>query len=510
VQFIASEYVEGQNLNKFCASEEPNLSRRLDILISIASALSAAHEAGIIHRDVKPENIIVRPDGYVKVLDFGLAKLIEKHQVPVFDSAIATFPLVHTNPGMIMGTPSFMSPEQAKGKEVDARADIFSFGVVIYETVSGHLPFTGDSVMEIIAAILYTEPEPLNEAEVPPEIKRIVEKALKKNRDERYQTMKDLLLDLKEVRRELDFRHKLEQRSQSDAALSKKQKLNTNGATETAIIKPPLKTIRMPFAGRFSYFQIFLFIALVAAGGSAIWWLAIGRGEQTVAIDPALIGSFKTYEITNWANAAGELSSTAAFSQDGKFVAFGSTETGTTSIWVRQTDEGEAIQITKDNFYNRYPVWSPNGNEIVYYSKRGNTHGLWRVSLMGGEKKLIAENVESESKPRLWSKSGKIYFQGQFNLFAAAESGDVRQVTDFPQTGTLVKIIKISPDESQIAFLIIENDNWKIKIKPLGGGQPVEISNSKKPIENLVWQPDGKSILYSQKAEEFYQIFPLI
>jgi serine/threonine protein kinase/Tol biopolymer transport system component len=507
LQFIASEYIEGQTLNKFYANEKPDLSRKLDILIQISSALSAAHEAGIIHRDVKPENIIVRPDGYVKVLDFGLAKLIEKKHGAASDMEIATITLFHTNPGTIIGTPSYMAPEQAKGTEVDARTDIFSFGVVIYETVSGHLPFTGNSALEIIGAILHTEPEPLNEMEVPSEIKRIVEKALQKNPDERYQTMKDLLIDLKEVRRELDFRHKFEQKFQSDATLSKKQDNTTNGATETQSINPPQKTSKMPSARRFSNFLIFLFIAFAAAAGFAIWRAAGGLGTQTAAIDKALTGSFKSYQITNWANAAGELSSTAAFSPDGKFVAFGSTETGTTSIWVRQTDKGDAIRVTKDDFYNRYPVWSPNSDEIVYYSKRGGTHGLWRVSLMGGQTQLIAENVDSESKPRLWSKSGKIYFQGNNNLFAA-ESGEVRPVTDFPQTGMPVRIIKISPDESQIAFLSIEDDNWKIKIKPLSGNaQPTEIINSKKPIDNLVWQPDGKGILYSQKTEEFFQIF---
>ena len=193
------------------------MPQKLDILIRIASALSAAHEAGIIHRDIKPENIIVRPDGYIKVLDFGLVKLIEGSKTSEADSEVATLPLVQTNPGMIMGTASYMSPEQAKGKEVDARTDIFSFGIVLYEMVAGYLPFKGDSAMDMIAAILHKEPKPLNDAEIPHELKRIIEKTLKKDRNERYQTMKDLLLDLKEVRRELDFQHKLEQSSQPES-----------------------------------------------------------------------------------------------------------------------------------------------------------------------------------------------------------------------------------------------------------------------------------------------------
>lgn len=523
VQFIATEYVEGQTLNKFFASEEPDLPHRLDILIQIASALAAAHASGIIHRDIKPENVIVRPDGYVKVLDFGLAKVLEKSAPKVSGSEIATFPLVDTNPGMIMGTASYMSPEQAKGKTVDARSDIFSFGVLLYETVSSHLPFTGNSAMEIIAAILHTEPEPLDDETAAPEIKRIIEKALKKDRSERFQTMKDLLIDLKEARRELDFRHKIEQKSHSDADFSKKSgstdagsKKIDDAAAETIVINPAPETLRIERVARFSNFQIFLALAVIAALGAFAVWRFSGAGKIPAGSEKSAASSaaaYKSFEITNWANAAGELSAASSFSPDGKFIAYGSTQTGTTSIFVRQSSSnGDAVQVTKDDFYNRYPVWSPAGDEIVYYSKRGDSYGLWRVSSMGGEKKPVAENVEVESKPRFWSKSGKIYFQGIRNLFAVdTQSGEVRQLTDFPAESAPVKIIKISPDESEIAILTIEDNNWKIKIRPLAAGKDdgklAEIVSSKTPIDNLVWMTDEKSILYSQKTEDFYQIF---
>lgn len=508
IHFIASEFVEGQTLDKFCANDDTDLSYKLDILIRIASALSAAHEAGIVHRDIKPENIVVRPDGYIKVLDFGLAKLIEGYKKPEEDLEASTLPLVRTNPGIIMGTVSYMSPEQAKGKETDARSDIFSFGIVIYEMITGHLPFKGDSAMETIAAILHKEPKPFNDAEIPHEIKRIIEKTLKKDRNERYQTMKDLLLDLKEIRRELEFQHKLERSLQPE---SEKTKTQIAKAEMTAEAMPGNETQnntrRMP-GGQLFYLQVALVIMLVIITGAALWWFAFGRSEQTAATDPILPGSLKRHEVTNWANSAGEGSSAASFSTDGKFIAFGSTAAGTTGIWVKQTNAGDAIQVTKDEFYNRYPVWSPTGEEIVYYSKRGDSHGLWRVSLMGGQQKLVADKIDNESKPRLWSKSGKIYFQGAYNLFAAdAESGEVTQITDFPSSGTPVKIIKISPDESQLAFLIIENSSWKINVKPVSGSQTTQIIDSKKPIDNVVWHPDGKRLLFSQKPEEFYQIF---
>jgi serine/threonine protein kinase len=153
--FIATEFIEGQTVARRVASGEMQMSEILDIAIQAASAISAAHAAGIVHRDIKSENIMVRPDGYVKVLDFGLAKLTEVFPLgQAVDNEGATVPLTATSPGVIMGTVSYMSPEQARGYPVDARSDIFSLGVVLYEMVTGTLPFTGDSGSDVLAAIL--------------------------------------------------------------------------------------------------------------------------------------------------------------------------------------------------------------------------------------------------------------------------------------------------------------------------------------------------------------------
>lgn len=510
VHFIVSEFVEGQTLNRFGAANDIELPEKLDILIKIAEALSAAHEAGIVHRDVKPENIIVRPDGFIKILDFGLAKLIESPKAIERDPEAATRPLVETLPGMIMGTANYMSPEQAQGKALDARTDIFSFGVVFYEMVAGHLPFKGNSAMEMIAAILYQEPKPLNEGPmIPPELKRIIGKTLKKDPGERYQTMGDLLVDVRELRRDLEFQNQLERSSQPERGEAKTQIYNSGAAPQTVIKEDAQKTLKTLWRERPIYLRSALIIIFATFVGGAIWWLASGRNETSATVDSLRPGALKTYKITNWVNAAGELSSTASFSRDGRFIAFGSTRTGTTSIWVKQARTGDAIQVTKDEFYNRYPVWSPDGDEIVYYSKRGDARGLWRVSLLGGQQKLVADNVDNESKPRFWSKSGKIYFQGNSNLFAVdEENGEVSQVTDFPSSGVSVKIIKISPDESQIAFLVAENGRWEVKVRPNGKDSPATtLIDSPDPIDNFIWHPDGKRILFSRKTEEFYQIF---
>jgi serine/threonine-protein kinase len=209
--FIATEYIEGETLRHHIEGSRIKTREVLDIVVQVASALAAAHQAGIIHRDIKPENVMLRPDGYVKVLDFGLAKLTEKQPLTA-DSQAGTIARKATDPGTVMGTVQYMSPEQARGKEVDARTDIFSLGIVLYELVAGRAPFAGESSTDVLAAILDREPPPLARFvdDLPQELQRIVSKCLRKDRDARYQTMKDLLLDLKELRDELALEAKLE------------------------------------------------------------------------------------------------------------------------------------------------------------------------------------------------------------------------------------------------------------------------------------------------------------
>jgi serine/threonine-protein kinase len=211
LRFMAAEYVKGETLTAALKREGLTLKQTLDIAAQIASALQAAHEAGIVHRDVKPDNVMLRPDGLVKVLDFGIAKLAER-QSPAPDPEAATALRVETNPGVVVGTAAYMSPEQARGQVVDARSDIFSLGVVFYEMLTGARPFDGENSLDVIASILHREPAPLRQLlpDVPRDIERIVGKALRKDREERYQTAKDLLIDLKDVRQELEFQHKLE------------------------------------------------------------------------------------------------------------------------------------------------------------------------------------------------------------------------------------------------------------------------------------------------------------
>lgn len=255
--FIATEFVEGETLRQKMQNSRLRLKEILDIVIQTADALVAAHEAGIIHRDIKPENIMIRRDGYVKVLDFGIAKLSEPSAVAGGLSAGENPPatadgsdhdaetLVQsiTAKGMILGTAFYMSPEQARGLKVDARSDIFSLGAVIYEMTARQLPFSGQTIADVIASILKSAPAPLSEIvkNLPPEFERIVAKALNKKRAERYQTMKDFAEDLKQIRQRLAFQTELERiHISNDVFSSSNEIFPLENATQ--ILPKPRKT----------------------------------------------------------------------------------------------------------------------------------------------------------------------------------------------------------------------------------------------------------------------------
>jgi serine/threonine-protein kinase len=232
--FIASEFVEGQTLRRRLNGAQMTLREALDTAIQVAGALAAAHAVGITHRDIKPENLMVRPDGLVKVLDFGLAKLTEPRAILAAPDAL-TAPEAQTEPGVVMGTAKYMSPEQARGQELDGRADIFSLGVALYEMIAGRPPFDGATTIDVLAAMLNQEPAPLtqyNDA-VPEELDRIVSKALSKDREDRYQSAGELLADLKDLRQELELEARL---ARSDGRL---------GATTTPRQRQGQKTARI-------------------------------------------------------------------------------------------------------------------------------------------------------------------------------------------------------------------------------------------------------------------------
>jgi serine/threonine protein kinase len=244
-QFIAMEHVEGETLRHRLVRQF-TLREALDLTIQIASALTAAHAAGVVHRDLKPENVMRRPDGLVKVLDFGLAKLVSLSSA---DAAASTRAAIRTDAGTVVGTVAYMSPEQARGQDVDRRTDIWALGVMLYEMVAGRCPFTGQSSSDVLAGILDRDPAPLArfDPDAPGELQRIVGKALRKDQEQRYQGMKDLVLDLQALR--------------DDAAVqtrSSGQRAPSGGVDEPTPISFPAdpSTARPPSTGRFVVSQL--------------------------------------------------------------------------------------------------------------------------------------------------------------------------------------------------------------------------------------------------------------
>jgi len=237
-QFIATEFIEGETLRARMKSAPVKPPEAIDVGIQVASALSAAHNVGIVHRDIKPENIMLRHDGIVKVLDFGIAKLASPRTGSYADGEAATLTLVNTKAGMILGTAQYMSPEQARGLDVDARTDIWSLGCVLYEMVAGRQPFLGATAMDVMTSILNREPDSLvnHTPEGPEELERIVSRALRKDRDERYQTVEDLLIDLKDLKSELDLQTKrMSSPRKSVESLQNSQDLATSSVPEKSI-----------------------------------------------------------------------------------------------------------------------------------------------------------------------------------------------------------------------------------------------------------------------------------
>jgi len=204
--FIATEYIEGETLREHMSKKSMKLAEALDISVQIAAALAAAHQAEVVHRDIKPENVMLRPDGIVKVMDFGLAKLSRMLTQDHADEKEApTRLMVKTTPGVVMGTVGYMSPEQAQGKAVDLRSDIFSFGCILFEATTGHKLFEGDSAIDSLHKTVHAPAPPIRDfnPEAPPELQRIVRRCLAKEPERRYQSIKDVAIELDELRQEL-------------------------------------------------------------------------------------------------------------------------------------------------------------------------------------------------------------------------------------------------------------------------------------------------------------------
>lgn len=371
-RFIATEFVDGETLRQHMAHKPMTVSETLEIAVQIASALAAAHQAGIVHRDIKPENIMLRRDGYVKVLDFGLAKLTEQQE----SSAEAkTAEDVNISSGLVMGTVKYMSPEQARGQQVDPRSDVFSFGVVLYEMLAGRAPFEGEA-HELVGAILKKDPPPL--ANAPDEIQRLISRTLQKKKEDRYQTIQELLIDLKRLQ---------ENKTGPGGVVTASQ----------AIGESPFSTSEAPAVSTVSTVQVIVSsikrhktgAALVLAGLAVV---GFGLTGELNRFRSRLHASPKEIKITRIANADKVVH--AAISPNGKYIAYaevgGPASPYAESLRVLEVATTNRVEIMPPGAF-KYDglTYSTDGGEIFYVSDGV----LYKLPAGGGETTKVLSDV---------------------------------------------------------------------------------------------------------------------
>jgi eukaryotic-like serine/threonine-protein kinase len=430
-RYIALEYVEGETLRRRIAAARLTVRASMDVAVQVAAALAAAHASGIVHRDVKPENVMLRRDGFVKVLDFGIAKLTIPADAAGADATQTAF---RTSAGTVVGTVAYMSPEQARGEPVDQRTDVWSLGVVLYEMLAGRAPFGGASSSDTLAAILDREPPPIArfEPEVPAELERILAKALRKDCAQRYQTMQDLLLDLEALREDLLLRSR-------SGIRSAERRSDARAEGRTLAAWPWSRGTGVAGLGA-------VILVLVLAG----WWYA--RTPPPAPSTPAAAAGQRTLARLTFDPG---LQTDPAFSPDGRFVAFASNRNGDFDIYVQQLTGGDAVQVTRSAAHDTQPRWSPDGSTIAFRSERDGG-GIYVVPALGGAERKIADGGAYPS----WSPDGsEVRFLAQTFLIdvaimraVPAGGGPVRDV--FPEFTAAGSWQWVAPrSDGRISFL---------------------------------------------------------
>src|SRR3989449_5724126 len=389
LHFMATEYVEGETLRQHLSGARITVGQTLDVAVQVASALAAAHQAGIIHRDIKPENTMVRTDGNVKVLDFGLAKLTEPKTI---DTAAPTLPQVETAPGVVMGTFSYMSPEQARGLAVDTRTDIWSLGVMIYEMAAGRQPFEGETAQDVMSLILQKEPPPLAYSwpEVPAELERIVRKALRKDREERYQTIKDLLIDLRNLRKELELSAEMER---SAPPISARPVSSGQSAAATAHSASSAEYIVTEIKQHKRAAALILGIIILSAVGFYLF------SRRSPATKEATLRNATFTQLTDQSGPE----YFPSLSPDGKSFVYASYAAGNWDIYLQRVGGKNPVNLTKDSpSDDTQPAFSPDGERIAFSSKREGGG----IFVMGATGESVKRLTDFGFNPA-WAPDGK-------------------------------------------------------------------------------------------------------
>ncbi len=454
--FIAEELIAGITLRQRLSSGKLPVQEVIEIGFQCAMALEAAHRAGIVHRDIKPENIMLRPDGVVKIVDFGLARIGEAGQ---------TSPQA-TQAGSIMGTPRYMSPEQARGEKLDGRSDIFSLGAVLYELFTGQRAFPGTSTAEVFAALLDSRPVAVGGRG----LGAVLSKALAKDREARYRTMREFAEDL----RRLDPH-------QSNGLLT----------------APANRNIRTLF-GRHANKKWYLAAAL--AGIVAYTWIARRA--------PPPAGELQLLPLTTFAGSK----DFPAFSPDGSRIAFSWKSAGDSAqhIYVKPVGEGEPVRLTFSRDDDIRPAWAPDGRSIAFARERTpgqiyRSHDIYIMSSQGGNERKIAEGCWLGAS---WSPDGKTvalaHVPRQSKGLAAGgiflqslESGKILELTSDHADHEPV----FSPDGKRVAFVrnLIVGTASEVFLIPANGGKAKQLTFDRQPLNGITWTADGRELVFASR-----------
>ncbi len=449
-QFIATEYVEGETLRQRQVHSSLKVIELLELAIQVTSALAAAHQAGIVHRDIKPENIMLRTDGYAKVVDFGLAKLTETANA-ISGASGSTMLMMETDAGVVMGTTAYMSPEQTRGLQLDARTDIWSLGVVLYEVLSGRPPFKGETPSDMIVAILDRDPAPLQTSPVlPSELDWIVRKALQKDREERYQTARELVGDLRRLKQQLDFAAQSERKIDSGSAAEREvppahteiqSPVSTggHGATttqETVPAAPATAPVARPSNLR---------VVTVVAGLAALAIVAIVVGYKIWLGQAAR--PFESMSITRLTNSGQVIDS--ILSPDGKYLVYALSDAGKQSLWIRQVSIANDTVIVPPAAVGIFGIsFSRDGNDVYYTLKSNLDKGtLYRVPALGGTAVKILEGSDG---PVTFSPDGKQLALVRGNFPNQGESALI--IANIDGSGERTLAVRRHPDQFAPVF----------------------------------------------------------